>query len=236
MSGLWDCWNPRFQRFHGTRRGRRGYALTRGFACSGLRASAVPARRAPHVLCVLFPRAALPGPCGRCTRAWLPVAPGALLLFGRAAPLPARPLFVRRTPPARRPNEPANKPGGGARGAAGLRVRRRPGQCGLPRDPWAVVPKTPGPQRGAPANRHCGCCSAPPRAHKREPEQGGCDGPRLAVCSLVAWLLRCPAGREPERTPPRTKAAGNPTVSFICVLSPVQSLPAVLLLVCPGIL
>ena len=219
-----------FQRFHGPQRGRRGPPLTWGFACcSGLRAGSTGTVGQRMISCAVSP-CLCRRPCSRCTRALLPVAPGAHCTVWPCCVVTGPPVVGAPNAPRAPANEPANKPGGGARGAAGLRVRRRPGQCGLPRDPWAVVPKTPGPQRGAPANIHCGCCSLPPRAHKREPEQGGRDGPRLAAFGLrgcpapAAPPGGSPSGRPHEQRPPEIR---RPFV--ICVLSPVQSLPAVLL-------
>lgn len=147
--------------------------------------------------------------CGRCTRAWLPVAPGAHCTVWPCCVVTGPPVVGAPNAPRAPANEPANKPGGGARGAAGLRVRRRPGRCGLPRDPWAVVPKRP--ERSAEHRQTIVVAAAAvsPGAQvstgagrPRGPPTGGGRTSRLP-CS------GCPAGREPERTPPRTKAAGK---------------------------
>ena len=157
-------------------------------------------------------------------------------MFGRAACMPGRPLWVRRTPPAAPANEPAHHVfrnsarRGGAGGPPGVRARRRPGL-----DPWAGEPKRP--ERNA-EHRQTDIAAASMAApgaqvstgagRPRRPPTGGSQMSRLLGDG-------CPAGREPERTPPRTKAAGNPTVFIICVLSPGQLLPAVLLSAGPGI-
>lgn len=243
MSGLWDCWNPRFQRFHGTRRGRRGYALTWGFACSGLRASAVPARRAPHVLCVLFPRAALPGPCGRCTRAWLPVAPGAAVdcLAGLRVCRAVRCGCAER-PPLRRPTSPAHHVfrnsarRGGAGGPPGVRGEAEARASGLAARHMGRRTENARSTARSTGKHTLRLLSLPPRAHKRAPEQGGRDGPRLAVarrCGCCAALPRREGARAAAPTNKGRRKNRRPDV--ICVLSPVQLLPAVSLLVGPGI-
>lgn len=173
MSGLWECWNPRFQRFHGPDAAGEGFPLTWFFSC----AAACGPGSDGTVPCSDRPDRAAPVPCcracGRCTRAWLPVAPGAAVdcLAGLRVSRAARCGCAER-PPLRRPTRPHitfsfTAPGEGAQG--GRRACGRgggPGDAALPLDPWAGEPKTPGAQRGAPANIPLGCCSALPRAHK----------------------------------------------------------------------
>lgn len=185
--------------------------------------------------CVVSPcRAA--GALRRCTRAWLPVAPGAAVdcMAGLRVSRVVRCLCAER-PPLRRPTSPhitfsVTSPGGGAQGGRracgrgggpckrlcrathGPENRKRPDRSAEHRqtDIVAALLAAPGAQARTGAGR------------PRRPPTGG-DWTSRLPCS------GCPAGREPERTPPRTKAAGSPTVYVICVLSPVQSLPVVLL-------
>lgn len=175
--------------------------------------------------------------CGRCTRAWLPVAPGAHCTVWPCCVVTGPPVVGAPNAPRAPANEPANKPGGGARGAAGLRVRRRPGRCGLPRDPWAVVPKTPGAQRGAPANNRCGCCCGFPGRTSEHRSRAATRAPDWRRSDFAAALLRLPRREGARADAPTNKGRRKirqPDV--ICVLLPVQSPPAVLLLVGPGIL
>lgn len=174
--------------------------------------------------------------CGRCTRAWLPVAPGAHCTVWPCCVVTGPSVVGAPNAPRAPANEPANKPGGGARGAAGLRVRRRPGRCGFAARPLGRSTETPGAQRGAPANILRGCCCCFPGRTSEHRSRAATTAPDWRHTVFAAAAPPRPAGREPERPPPRTKAAGNPTVFFICVLSPVQSLPAALPLVGPGIL
>lgn len=236
MSGLWECWNPRFQRFHGPDAAGEGFPLTWFFSCAAAARPGSIGRCANAWVRAMFPRACAAGPCSRCTRARLPVAPGAAVdcLAGLRVCRVVRCLCAER-PPLRRPTRPhitfsVRTPGEGAQG--GRRACGRgggPGDAALPLDPWAGVPKTPGAQRGAPANNLFGCSVvADPGAQvstgagrPRRPPTGG-----MLPCGV---LLRCPAGRGPERTPPRAKTAGSPTVYVICALLLVQSLLVVLL-------
>ena len=62
MLGLWDCWNPRFQRFHGPNAAGEGPVLTWGFSCAAAVGPAVQAGAPTHGLRAKFPRACAAGP------------------------------------------------------------------------------------------------------------------------------------------------------------------------------
>ena len=64
-----------------------------------------------------------------------------------------------------------------------------------------------------------------PRAHARAPEQGGRDGPRLAACSLAAWLLRFPR-REGARADAPTNKGRRKTDGLFHLRSIARSIAA----------
>lgn len=212
MLGLWDCWNPRFQRFHGPNAAGEGPALTWVFSCAAAARPGSIGRCANAWVRAMFPRACAAGPCSRCTRARLPVAPGAAVdcLAGLRVCRVVRCLCAER-PPLRRPTRPhitfsARTPGEGAQG--GRRACGRgggPGDAALPLDPWAGVPKTPGPQRGAPASIHCGCCLRRPGRTSENRSKAAATAPDWRQSDFAAALFRLPRREGARADAPTSK-------------------------------